>query len=615
MTTSQTPQPSGGTAPAPDGGAPDAHTLQAQLAALVETGEGDFPVGELRPLLEFLRVLLNARALALLPVAEKPGLASCVVTTRGVLASSLAQVATALDSSKANVLPAPALGADGWTLGVPVRRENEPLYWLIAQLVVPNQRDLQAFLVLLQTSAGFLLYREQRSAMRELGWVLERTSSLLDIFRRAGGELDFDKACRMAVDDVRDYLGCSRVFLGVKKRGAIHIRAISGVGRVDAKSPAHHPFESAMSEALALGKRVDFSTAETKCRETVAHELLLKQTGAARITTLPLPRNGGALLIEWREAPTPLGERLVDAATPFIPVLLDLVERARPNAAVFTARRAWEKAGANRRVAFVAIVLAVGALLAWPFHYSIKADCRLAPTVKRVVAAPFQGQLRKSFVQPGDRVTEGQQLAEMDNRDLKLKEAELIAARERALKQRDKAMSNDGAGADIGAAQVASFEAQSVGQELELAQRRIALLAVKSPIAGVVIAGDLRRSEGQPVQQGQVLFEVAPLDEMIVEIDVPDRDVSRVRPALPLRVRLESFAGEAWTTSLTKIHPQSEQRDGRNVFVCEAAIVNKTAHDLRPGMRGRATIEGDRRPLAWIIGHRFWDFVVESLFW
>ena len=61
-----------------------------------------------------------------------------------------------------------------------------------------------------------------------------------------------------------------------------------------------------MSEALALGKRVDFSTAETKSRETVAHELLLQHTGAARITTLPLPRNGGALLIEWKEAPTPL---------------------------------------------------------------------------------------------------------------------------------------------------------------------------------------------------------------------------------------------------------------------------------------------------------------------
>ena len=63
------------------------------------------------------------------------------------------------------------------------------------------------------------------------------------------------------------------------------------------------------------------------------------------------------------------------------------------------------------------------------------------------------------------------------------------------------------------------------------------------------------------------------------------------------------------------VHSRSEQRDGRNVFVGEAPIASKTGRELRPGMRGRATIETDRRPLAWIVGHRFWDFVVETLFW
>ena len=595
---------------APASEAPDANSLQAQLAALVENGDG-----ELRPLLEFLRALLNARALAVLPVAEHPGGASCVVTTPGLPAGSVAQLAAALDFGKANVLPAPALGADGWTLAVPVRRENAPLCWLLAQLTIPNARDVPAFLVLLQTCAGYLLYREQRGAMREMGWVLERTSSLLDLFRRAGGELDFDKACRMAVDDLRDYLGCARIFLGVKKRGSLHVRAISGIGRVDAKSPAHHPVEAAMAEALAQKKRVDFSAAEAKSRETIAHEMLLEQTRAAHLTTLPLPRENGALLLEWKDAPTPAQARLVDAAAPFAPVLFDLVERARPNALTFSAQRAWHQAGANRRAALIAAALAAAVLLAWPFHYSIKADCRLAPTVKRVIAAPFQGQLHKSFVQPGDHVVEGQLLAELDNRDLKFKEAELTASRARAIKQRDKAMSNDGTGADPAAAQVANFEAQSVGQELELVQRKIALLAVKSPLAGVVVAGDLRRSEGQPLPQGQVLFEIAPLEEMIVEIDVPDREVSRVQAAQKVNVRLESFAGEQWTTSLEKLHPQSEQRDGRNVFIAEAAIANQTARELRPGMRGRAVIETARRPLAWIVGHRFWDFIVESLFW
>ena len=156
--------PSHSNHPPPTDG-PDANSLQAQLAALVENGDA-----ELRPLLEFLRTLLNARALAVLPVAERPGLAACVITTPGIPANAVAQLAASLDFAKANVLPAPALGADGWTLAVPVRRENAPHCWLIAQIVIPNQRDVQAFLVLLQTSAGYLLYREQRSAMRELGW-------------------------------------------------------------------------------------------------------------------------------------------------------------------------------------------------------------------------------------------------------------------------------------------------------------------------------------------------------------------------------------------------------------------------------------------------------------
>jgi RND family efflux transporter MFP subunit len=307
---------------------------------------------------------------------------------------------------------------------------------------------------------------------------------------------------------------------------------------------------------------------------------------------------------------------LLEAATPVLPVLFDLLERARPARPLFLVARLWSRLTRRRRQASLAGAALVAALLACPFHYSIRADCRLVPTVKRVVAAPFSGQLKTTFVRPGDRVTGGQPLAELDNRELQLKEAELNAARERALKQRDKAMSNQGEGADFAAAQLAAFEAQSVGQELELTRRRLAMLALQAPLAGVVVSGDLRRAEGQPVQQGQVLFEVAPLEEMIVEIDVPDREISRVRAGLPLRFRLEAFAGQQWDGKVERLHPRSEQREGRNVFICEAPIRNDDPrHDLRPGMRGRAVIESDRRPLLWIIGHRLWHFIVEGLLW
>jgi multidrug efflux pump subunit AcrA (membrane-fusion protein) len=585
------------------GAAPDAQRLQAQLAAQAEAEA-------LEPLLQLLRMLLAARTVALVPLGAKE-----VVV--GAAAAGLGKLCEALDPAKAMVLPAVALGTDGYTLAVPIWREGHLHGWLIAQLLVPQARDLQAFVVLLQTFAGYVLYRAQRLAVAELHSVLERTSGLLDLFRRAGGELDFDHACRLALDALCADLGCARAWLGLRRGGAVRVTAISGAARIDSKSVSHQPFEAAMREALSAGQPLDFTPNSPPTDATAAHGILCEQTAAARLLTLPLPRGRGAVLLEWSAPPDSGAALVAEAAAPFVPVLFELLDRARPQPAVFAVRRLWHRATANRRRAVLVAAAALALLLAWPFHYRIGADCRIAPTVKQVVAAPFDGQLRKSFVRPGDAVREGDPLGELDNRELKLKEAELTAARERALKQRDRAMSGSekSEGADFAAAQMATFEAQSVGQELELVRRKLALLEVKAPLTGVVVSGDLRRAEGQPVPRGQVLWEVAPLDAMIVEIDAPDREISRIRVGQQVRVRLEAFGGGRWESTLRRVHPQSEQRDGRNVFIVEADISPDRVAELRPGMRGRASIQSDRRPLIWIIGHRFWDWLVTTLFW
>jgi RND family efflux transporter MFP subunit len=580
---------------------PDAPRLQGQLAALAES------TGQVRPLLEFLRVLLNARAVALLPCSNREGLASCVVTTRGVLASSLQAFAEKLDPREAVVQPE----GDHCTLAVPVRHEGTPLWWLLAQLAVPNPRDLPAFLVLLQTVAGYLLYREQRLITTRAEWALAQTSGVLEIIRRAGAELDFEKAIRLAVDDLAQFLGGAQVVLTLRTRGALHVRAISGHAQIDPKSPAHQPWEAAAAEALAHGTRAEFPGTDFP-----AQELLAAGLGAARVITLPLARQRGAVSLAWSSAPDEDAARVTRATEPFITQLFELLVRARPAPLVFAVQRAWQRLTARRRRALLCAAGALALLLAFPFRYEIKAECRLAPKVKRVVAAPFAGELRQSTLQPGDAVRAGDVLVEMEERELKLRAAELAAARDRALKQRDRALRNEGEGADFAAAQVADFEARSVGEELALVERKLALLQVRAPIDGVIVAGDLRRAAGQPVPAGQLLFEIAPLDALLVEIDVPDREVSRVRPGQRVKVRLEAFGGQRWRSTLERIHPQSEQREGKNVFIAEAPLDrDATPAELRPGMKGRAAIATDRRPLLWILGHKFWDWLVTTLFW
>ena len=601
-------------------GTPEAPLIQSQLATLAE-GEA----GAWRPLLEYLRVLLNARALALFPSADSAhaGEGACVVTTRGVLATSMAELAASLGPvPTAFSQPAPQLGPNGHTFVVPVSRTGRPVYLLLVLLVLPSPNDLRVHQLILQTVSGFILYGEQRKSTERLQHVLERSSAFLEIFKRAGMEPNFAKACRIAVDELRDYIGCARVVLGTKGRAGIRVRSVSGIGKLDAKSTSNLPYEAAMKEAVSAGKRVDFSVGLRTGVESVAIEILQQRTNASHLAVVPLASSAGgwrgAVVFEWEEKSPPSDEArlLLDAALPFLPALFDLLDRARAHPALSSVRNFWRKSSRNRRIAMFIGVAALTGLLACPFAYRIKADCRLVPTVKRVVAAPFTGELREPLVRPGDKVIQGQKLAEMDNRDLSLREAELVASRDRALKQRDRAMSNNGEGPDYAAAQVAQLEARSIDKDLQLVRRKIALLTIQSPLAGVVVLGDLRRAKGIPVQQGQVLFEVAPLDEMIVEIDVPDREISHLRPGLPASFRLEAFAGESWKTRLDRVHPQAEQRDNRNVFVCEAAISNANRSlDLRPGMRGRATIVGDRHSLAWILTHRLWDLIVTTLFW
>ena len=397
----------------PPPGLPDGPRVQEQLASLTEGGE-------VRPLLEFLRALLNARALAIFPTSDRPGAASVTITTRGILATSLEPLAERLGKAKAAVVePAESLGAEGYTIAVPVQRDSHPLWVLIAQFVVPNARDVQGYLVILQSVAGYLLYREQRVVTEDIHWVLARTSGLLDVFRRAGAEEDYEKACRIAVDALRDYLGCSRV---VYADGA-RLAAISGVSKLDAKSPTHQPTETAVREAVLEAERIDFPENES----ALAHELLATAVGAVRITTLPFGER--ACLFQWSDEPDHRTPALLDAALPFVQPLFDLLERAKPNPAAFFVRRVWGKATANKRRAIVGGLVALAALLVWPVHYSIKCDCRLVPKTKRVIAAPFDGLLGRTKVQPGDRVKEGDPLVTLDSRELKLKEAELFFRR------------------------------------------------------------------------------------------------------------------------------------------------------------------------------------------
>jgi multidrug resistance efflux pump len=201
-------------------------------------------------------------------------------------------------------------------------------------------------------------------------------------------------------------------------------------------------------------------------------------------------------------------------------------------------------------------------------------------------------------------------LGRLEGRDLRVEMAGLSADYSRAAKSRDVNM----AAGKIAAAQIDKLEMERLDHKKRLLTRRLEHLEIKSPIEGVVISGDLQRSEGVPVSVGQVLYEVAPLDQMVAEVAVADEERSYVQERQNVMIRLDAFPGSSWSDHLVRINPRAELREDDNVFIGEVTLDNAD-RALRPGMKGEAKIESARYPLAWIILHKPWNALLHWMGW
>lgn len=164
------------------------------------------------------------------------------------------------------------------------------------------------------------------------------------------------------------------------------------------------------------------------------------------------------------------------------------------------------------------------------------------------------------------------------------------------------------------AAQIDQLETQRQEVKRQLLERRLANLEIKSPVDGIVVAGDLQRSEGVTVGVGQVLYEVAPLGQMTAELAITDEEIAGVASGMPVTLRLDSQPQRQWSGSLVRIHPRSVTREKDNVFLGEIPLDN-TDGALRPGMKGRANIRTGSRSLAWVLFHRPWNYLTSWLDW
>jgi RND family efflux transporter MFP subunit len=480
-----------------------------------------------------------------------------------------------------------------------------------------EEAELQAAMRELQWGAAWLelLLRRAADPLEAARLRLKTVLELVAVFLE---QPQFRDAATALVTELASRLGCDRVVLGLLERGAVHIEAVSHAAQFDRHANLLGATLNAMSEALDQREAVVYpAEGEMHPVVTLSHAELAQASRAGSIATFPLSHEGrqiGALTLE--RAHGLRFERMSLELVEGLAVLLGpLVEMRRaqgrglPAHAAHSAREFWTRfAGAGH----IGLKLAAGLLAALAIFLSlatgtwrVAADARVEGEIQRAITAPFQGYVRESPVRAGDTVSRGQLLARLDDRDLQVERARLVAQREQYGQQYRDAMSRqERAQVRIASAQMAQAEAQ-----LTLVEEQLARTEIVAPFDGVLVSGDLTQSLGAPLERGQVMLELAPLDAYRVVLQVDEHDFAAVKLGQKGELILTSLPGEHYPFVVSKITPVAAAKEGRNLFRVEAKLDGAAPPRLRPGMEGVAKIDVEERRLAWIWSRRLLDWL------
>jgi multidrug efflux pump subunit AcrA (membrane-fusion protein) len=492
------------------------------------------------------------------------------------------------------------------------------LHGVVAFEIRPRpERELQAVLRQLQWGASWieLLWLRQEHARRTA--ITERLQTTLDLTATALAQERFHGAATAFVTAVATDLGCERVSVGFLRGDRIRVRSMSHSAEFADQTNLIRAIAAAMEEAIdQQGTVVYPAPPDARPQVTRAHAELARQHGAGAICSVLLSAGTtcvGALTLE-RSAERPFDGPAVELCEALAALAGPILEIQRQEDRWLIA-----KVGASLRdlvgkiigprniLLKLSLTAAAGLALFLTFaagEYRVSATAALEPVVRRAVVAPFAGYIAEAPARAGDLVHRDQVLASLDDNDLRLQRMKWASQLEQTTKQHQQAL------AQRNAAQIMILAAQmdQARAEMALLDYQLARSRVRSAIDGIVVTGDLSQSLRAPVERGQVLFEVAPLDAFRVVLQVDERSIADVRVGQAGRLVLSGALSEELPFQVAKITPVSTAKEGRNYFRVEATLA-RTPGRLRPGMEGVGKIAIDHRRLVWIWTHEVLDWV------
>ncbi len=235
----------------------------------------------------------------------------------------------------------------------------------------------------------------------------------------------------------------------------------------------------------------------------------------------------------------------------------------------------------------------------------------IAPRATLIFAGQ-EGEITDIAVEPGDRVASGQPLLTIDNADIRLALDEAKAARAGAdlllaarvldrrqaqaalVRTRTLASRNVATGQALDAAQDAVEQAANAVDRARLevtrarlalgsAARRVAELTVRAPFAGAVTrldahVGDTVLARPDAVRDSQSLLGISDTSHLVIDADVAETSIADLKPGLRGEASLDGFPDRPFSIALQRLAPVVSAEKG-------TITLRLTIADPPPGIR------------------------------
>lgn len=435
--------------------------------------------------------------------------------------------------------------------------------------------------------------------------LLEEQSSVLNALATVLDQKDFLKSLHSFANGIAKNWHCFRVSIGLVRSRRIAIKAISGVVDFDPRSALIVDISQALQETTAFGSMIVLPNSDAQFAPPQCHMSLAAQLKNPALCSVPLVDGDqilGAILLErdheFSELEQQQLQRMALLLTPIIALKKLEAMSSFEWLNRLTKKHLRSLLGSSKiglKLGFLALVGFVVWSSLYTTMFKVDAKAEIEARVQRAVVAYAPSYLNQVERKAGDIVKKGDVLAQLDTEDLQLDRIKWVGELDKLTKeyranlaQRDRS--------NIRILEARRSQAQS---QIDLLDAKIERATLRAPIDGVVVSGDLSQVVGSPVEQGQLLFEVASLEEYRLSLMVDEADIGWVHIGNQGNLRLRSLPDQSFPFSITEITPVSESKNNANLFRVEASLAELPTN-FRPGMHGFAKIEVEPRAIGWI---------------